>query len=140
MSPNSLLQKLTFHSIIEQKGVFIMNRYSNIIKQEAINLYKSGTHAVKVAESLSITRSTVYKWLKGQDNIPHNITKSSFILLENKVKQLNGIIEIFQGHFLKSLSVTQSFSRAYLPYDNSVMESFFSSLKREELYRTKYHS
>ena len=28
----------------------------------------------------------------------------------------------------------------WLPYDNSVMESFFSSLKREELYRTKYRS
>lgn len=42
--------------------------------------------------------------------------------------------------YLKSLGVTQSFSRAHVPYDNSVMESFFSSLKREELYRTKYHS
>lgn len=42
--------------------------------------------------------------------------------------------------YVKSLEVTQSFSRAYLPYDNSVMESFFSSLKREELYRTKYRS
>lgn len=39
---------------------------------------------------------------------------------------------------LKSLEVTQSFSRAHVPYDNSVMKSFFSSLKREELYRTKY--
>ena len=44
------------------------------------------------------------------------------------------------GDYLKSLSVTQSFSRAHLPYDNSVVESFFSSLKREELYRTKYRS
>lgn len=42
--------------------------------------------------------------------------------------------------YLKSLNVTQSFSRAHIPYDNSVMESFFSSLKREELYRTKYRS
>lgn len=42
--------------------------------------------------------------------------------------------------YLKSLNVTQSFSRADIPYDNSVMESFFSSLKREELYRTKYRS
>ena len=42
--------------------------------------------------------------------------------------------------YLKSLGVTQSFSRAHVPYDNSVMESFFSSLKREELYRTKYRS
>lgn len=42
--------------------------------------------------------------------------------------------------YLKSLGVTQSFSRAHVPYDNSVMESFFSNLKREELYRTKYRS
>lgn len=43
-------------------------------------------------------------------------------------------------NYLKSLSVTQSFSRPYVPYDNSVMESFFSSMKREELYRRKYKS
>ncbi len=42
--------------------------------------------------------------------------------------------------YLKSSDVTQSFSRAHVPYDNSVMESFFSSLKRKELYRTKYRS
>ena len=41
---------------------------------------------------------------------------------------------------LRSFGVTQSFSRAHIPYDNSVMESFFSNLKREELYRTKYRS
>ena len=41
---------------------------------------------------------------------------------------------------LRSLGITQSFSRAHIPYDNSVMESFFSNLKREELYRTKYRS
>lgn len=42
--------------------------------------------------------------------------------------------------YLKSLSVTQSYSRAHIPYDNSVMESFFASMKREELYRRKYRS
>lgn len=42
--------------------------------------------------------------------------------------------------YLKKLGVTQSFSRAHVPYDNSVMESFFSNLKREELYRAKYRS
>ena len=41
-------------------------------------------------------------------------------------------------NYLDSLSVQQSFSRAHIPYDNSVCESFFSSLKREELYRYKY--
>lgn len=41
---------------------------------------------------------------------------------------------------LRAYTVIQSFSRAHIPYDNSVMESFFASLKREELYRTKYRS
>ena len=42
--------------------------------------------------------------------------------------------------YIRSLNITHSFSRAYVPYDNSVMESFFASMKREELYRTKYRS
>ena len=42
--------------------------------------------------------------------------------------------------YLKSLNVDHSYSRAHVPYDNAVVESFFSSLKREELYRTKFHS
>lgn len=42
--------------------------------------------------------------------------------------------------YLKALGVQQSFSRPHIPYDNSVMETFFSSMKREELYRTKYRS
>lgn len=41
---------------------------------------------------------------------------------------------------LKILGVTQSFSRSGNPYDNSVMESFFKTLKAEELYRTNYKS
>ena len=42
--------------------------------------------------------------------------------------------------YLESVGIVQSFSRAHVPYDNSVVESFFSNLKREELYRSKYHS
>ena len=42
--------------------------------------------------------------------------------------------------YLKSYGIVQSFSRAHIPYDNSVVESFFSSMKREELYRRKYKS
>ncbi|MDR0930326.1 MAG: IS3 family transposase [Clostridiales bacterium] len=40
--------------------------------------------------------------------------------------------------YLKELGVTQSFSRAHIPYDNSVAEAFFSSLKQEDLYRHKF--
>lgn len=42
--------------------------------------------------------------------------------------------------YLSACNVTQSFSKPGVPYDNSVMESFFSSMKREELYRRKYRS
>lgn len=42
--------------------------------------------------------------------------------------------------YLKTLNVKQSFSRAHIPYDNSVVESFFANMKREELYRTKFNS
>lgn len=42
--------------------------------------------------------------------------------------------------YMQSLHITHSFSSAHVPYDNSVIESFFSSMKREELYRTKYRS
>ena len=41
---------------------------------------------------------------------------------------------------LASHGVTQSFSNSGKPTDNAVAEAFFSCLKREELYRTNYHS
>lgn len=41
---------------------------------------------------------------------------------------------------LLSCHVEQSFSRTGRPYDNAVAESFFASLKREELYRRNYRS
>jgi transposase InsO family protein/transposase-like protein len=41
---------------------------------------------------------------------------------------------------LKSCGVRQSFSPSGRPHHNAVMESFFSTMKREELYRIKYHS
>lgn len=39
---------------------------------------------------------------------------------------------------LKGLGVTQSFSRSGKPHDNAVSESFFSYMKKEELYRRKF--
>lgn len=41
---------------------------------------------------------------------------------------------------LRDSHVTQSFSRSGKPHDNAVMESFFSYLKKEELYRRAYKS
>lgn len=40
---------------------------------------------------------------------------------------------------LKKLKINQSFSNAGCPYDNAVAETFFASLKREELYQHIYN-
>ena len=42
--------------------------------------------------------------------------------------------------YCKTLGITLSLSRTGTPYDNSVMESFFKTLKAEELYRNNYRS
>ena len=43
----------------------------------------------------------------------------------------------FRRH-LRNLKVTQSFSAPGVPYDNSIAEAFFASLKKEELHRRVY--
>lgn len=42
--------------------------------------------------------------------------------------------------YLRSVHVIHSFSRVGSPYDNSVIESFFASFKKEELFRRIYRS
>lgn len=41
---------------------------------------------------------------------------------------------------LRKHGIEQSFSKPYNPYNNSTVESFFSTLKKEEIYRKKYNS
>ena len=41
---------------------------------------------------------------------------------------------------LRMNKVVQSFSKSGRPHDNAVAESFFASMKRQEIYRTQYHS
>lgn len=78
------------------------------------------------------------------------LTKSTFKLAYINRQPQSGLMfhsdnggnyccKTFQTYLLK-LNVEQSFSRPYVPYDNSVMESFFASMKREELYRRKFKS
>ena len=44
------------------------------------------------------------------------------------------------NHTLRLMNITHSYSSAGNPYDNSVCEAFFKTLKEEELYRREYHS
>ncbi|SFB44313.1 Integrase core domain-containing protein [Clostridium frigidicarnis] len=40
----------------------------------------------------------------------------------------------------KDFNITQSFSKKVCPYDNAYIESFHSSLKKEEIYRNTYRT
>lgn len=77
------------------------------------------------------------------------LTKGTFRAAYESRKPTNLLFHSDQGcnytskayvAYLKQLGVTQSFSRAHTPYDNSVIESFFNSLKSEKLYRTDFRS
>lgn len=69
------------------------------------------------------------------------LLKSTFkIAYENRVPETNLIFHTDRGANYRPKSFNDYLNSLYVPYDNSVMESFFSSMKREDLYRTKYRS
>ena len=75
-----------------------MKEYPEAIKQEAIDQHASGVSVAKIAEILSVSRSTVYEWIRrSEQNVEGKLTKSNLRLLENKIKRLEGIIEILQN-------------------------------------------
>lgn len=98
-----------------------------------IDLYSRLVIAYKISQknSTQLTKAT-FKIAYEKRTPPEN-------LIFHSDRGCNYTSNTFRS-YLKSLNVIQSFSRAHIPYDNSVMETFFSSLKREELYRTRYRS
>lgn len=98
-----------------------------------IDLYARTVVAHKISQknSTQLTKATF--------KMAYEKRKPSPNLMFHSDRGGNYIATAFR-EYLESLHVTQSFSRSGVPYDNSVMETFFSSMKREELYRTKYRS
>lgn len=98
-----------------------------------LDLYarKAIAHNIAIKNSTQLTKST-FKDAYYSRNPGDN-------LLFHSDQGGNYISKTFMT-MLKDLGVIQSFSRAGTPYDNSVMESFFKTLKVEELYRTNYKS
>lgn len=77
------------------------------------------------------------------------LTKTTFKTTYEKRQPVDMLFHSDQGAnytsktfttYLRELNVKQSFSNPGTPYDNSVMESFFKSLKSEKLYRTEFRS
>ena len=88
-------------------------------------------HRVSLKNSTQITKSTfklAYEARKPQEGLLFHSDNGS-----------NYTSKTFT-FYLHKLGVVQSFSAVKTPYDNSVCESFFANMKREELYRTRYRS
>ncbi len=74
-------------------------RYTNEEKNAAISRYLDGKSVVVIASGTDIPRSTLYTWIKEYKDSQGSkeISVRSFRLLENKIKRLEGIIEILQS-------------------------------------------
>lgn len=109
--------------------------------------FKEKQYFICVILDLYARRVIGYK--VGYSNNTH-LVKETFKMAYESRKPAPGLIfHTDQGANYKSRAfadylgvreVTQSFSKPGVPYDNSVMETFFASMKQEELYRYKYRS
>lgn len=98
-----------------------------------LNLYSRKVISYKVSDKQSTqlitsTFKTAYKERSPEENLIFHIDRGCQYI-SHKFQSL-----------LKSLNVKQSLSPKARPHYNAIMESFFANLKKEELYRNKYHS
>lgn len=136
-------------------------KYKNYLNQEFdvsnpnevwvsdVTYFKHGENAYYICAIIDLFSRMVVGYKVGKTNSTQLIKSTFRIAYKKRQPNSNLIFHTDRGgnyrskamnDYLRSLNITHSFSRAYVPYDNSVMESFFSSFKREEMYRTKYRS
>lgn len=136
-------------------------KYKNYLNQEFdvsnpnevwvsdVTYFKHGKNAYYICAIIDLFSRMVVGYKVGKTNSTQLVKSAFRIAYKKRQPNSNLIFHTDRGgnyrsktmnDYLQSLNITHSFSRAYVPYDNSVMESFFSSFKREELYRTKYRS
>ena len=136
-------------------------KYKNYLNQEFdasnpnevwvsdVTYFKHSKNAYYICAIIDLFSRMVVGYKVGKANSTQLVKSTFRIAYKKRQPNSNLIFHTDRGgnyrsktmnDYLRSLNITHSFSRAYVPYDNSVMESFFSSFKREELYRTKYRS
>lgn len=76
-------------------------KYTYEQKQEVIEQYANGESVLDIATTSQIPRSTIYSWIKENQNSDTSKKKEvnlrNFRALEKKVTRLEGIIEILQS-------------------------------------------
>lgn len=115
----------------------------------AVTYFKIKNHAYYISVIIDLFSRMVIAYRIGKSNSTQ-LVKSTFKkayelrqppegLIFHTDRGSNYLANAMQN-YLRSVNVVHSFSRVHTPYDNSVVESFFASMKKEELYRTKYRS
>lgn len=114
-----------------------------------VTYFKFNEKAYYICVVIDLFSRKVISYKVGKKNSTQLVTSTLKMAYENRKPNSSLIYHTDRGfnfcsrgmaEYIKSIKITHSFSRPYVPYDNSVVESFFASLKREELYRTKYRS
>lgn len=114
-----------------------------------VTYFKLGNHAYYISVFIDLFSRMVIAHRIGKTNSTQ-LVKSTFKkayalrqppegLIFHTDRGSNYLANAMQN-YLRSVKVVHSFSRVHTPYDNSVVESFFASMKKEELYRRKYRS
>lgn len=114
-----------------------------------VTYFKLGNHAYYISVIIDLFSRMVIAHRIGKTNstqLVKSTFKSAYTLRQppeglifHTDRGSNYLANAMQN-YLRSVKVIHSFSRVRSPYDNSVVESFFASMKKEELYRTKYRS
>ena len=114
-----------------------------------VTYFKLGSHAYHISVIIDLFSRMVIAYRIGKTNSTQ-LVKSTFKKAYFDQKPPEGLIfhtdrgsnymaKTMQD-YLRSVHVTHSFSRVGSPHDNSVIESFFASFKKEELFRRIYRS
>ena len=123
-SPNELwVSDVTFFSFKDDK--FYICVIIDLFARKVI------AYSISTSNSTRLTKATLRK--------PYNERLPKDDLILHSDRGSNYTARTFVD-FCKTMGITQSLSRTAMPYDNSVMEAFFKTLKAEELYRNNYRS
>lgn len=73
-----------------------MAKYTKEVKSDVLKQYQEGTPMQIIIQNMGIPRSTIYHWIKNPPLSKKEETAKTIRILENKVKRLEGIIEILK--------------------------------------------
>ena len=73
-----------------------MTKYTKEVKYNVLKQYQEGTPIPLIIQNTNIPRSTIYHWIKNPPLSKKEETAKTIRILENKIKRLEGIIEILK--------------------------------------------